>query len=278
MSRRVPERPRVLICPPRYYRVAYEINPWMHLRRQPEGLRAQRQWLELKTWLELMAEPVIIEPLVGAPDMVFTANAGFVHGRRVVVSRFRHPQRRVEELLFRAWFEDQGFEVLDWPPALYFEGSGDALLQPEAGRIWFGHGIRSAFAALPRLERSFDEEVVPLKLVSPTFYHLDTCLCPLPDGAVMYYPAAFAAESRLRLYRVVPPALRIEVGREDALALACNALVLGSKVVLNRASPGLHRRLAERGLEVIECDVSEFLRAGGAVKCLSLVLDTHTDD
>lgn len=271
------QRTRVLICPPRHYRVAYEINPWMHLRRQPEGLRAQRQWLELKTWLELLADPVIIEPLYGAPDMVFTANAGFVHRRRVVVSRFRHPQRRVEEPRFRDWFEAQGFEVLDWPQTLCFEGTGDALLQPDAGRIWFGHGIRSDVAALPRLQRCFDEEVIPLKLVMPSFYHLDTCLCPLPGGAVMYYPPALAAESRLRLYRLLPARLRIEVDREDAHAFACNALVLGSSVILNRASPALRRRLTAHGLDVIECDVSEFMRAGGAVKCLSLVLDTHRD-
>ena len=126
---------------------------------------------------------------------------------------------------------------------------------------------------VPYLRRLFAEEIVPLRLVSPSFYHLDTCLCPLPGGAVMYYPQAFDAESRLRLYRQLPPRRRIEVGAEDACAFACNALVLGTTVVLNRASTALREGLARLGLMVKAHDVGEFIRAGGAIRCLTLRID-----
>lgn len=269
----MPRRARVLICPPTHYRVDYEINPWMNLKRQPDPALALRQWDDLKRLLGRYADTVEVVPVPGAPDMVFTANAGFVHGRRVIVSRFRHAQRRVEEPYFRAWFERDGFAIVDWPQEICFEGNGDALQQPDGDTIWFGHGFRSDYAACARLRTLFPDEVVPLQLVSPTFYHLDTCLCPLPGGAVMYYPAAFDAGSRLELYRRLQPAQRIEVSAEDAHAFACNALVLGTTVITNHVSAALRGRLERFGLDVVQCGVDQFMRAGGAVKCLTLVLE-----
>lgn len=265
--------PRLLVCPPVHYRVAYEINPWMNLHRQPHPALARQQWQDLRSQLKTLADPVEIAPVCGAPDMVFTANAGFAREKRVVVSRFRHAERRIEESFFHQWFEQAGFEIVDWPPNLCFEGEGDALRQPGDERIWFGYGIRSDYAAAFRLQRAFAAEVIPLRLVSPRFYHLDTCFCPLPHGAVMYYPEALAAESRMQLYSRVPAHLRIPVDAKDAQLFACNALLLGSTLILNRASTTLCQRLACLGLNVKQCPVSEFIRAGGAVKCLTLRLD-----
>lgn len=253
--------------------MAYEINPWMNVRRQPQAAMAQRQWLALRAMLEHLADTVEIASLADAPDMVFTANAGFAHRQRVLLSRFRHVERRIEEAAFRRWFEAHGFETFDCPPSCHFEGEGDALRDPGGGRLWFGHGIRSDRAALPALRRVFDAEIVPLRLISAHFYHLDTCLCPLPGGAVMLYPPALSAASQLQIYKRVPAKRRIAVDARDARAFACNALVLGSKLILNRCSIGLRQRLADLGLKVIECPVDAFIRAGGAVKCLTLHLD-----
>ena len=33
--------------------------------------------------------------------------------------------------------------------------------------------------------------MLPLELVDPRFYHLDTCFCPLAPGVAIYYPGAF---------------------------------------------------------------------------------------
>ena len=32
---------------------------------------------------------------------------------------------------------------------------------------------------------------LPLELVDPRFYHLDTCFCPVAPGVAIYYPGAF---------------------------------------------------------------------------------------
>jgi N-dimethylarginine dimethylaminohydrolase len=114
---------------------------------------------------------------------------------------------------------------------------------------------------------------VALQLVDPRFYHLDTCLCPLSGGHLMYYPAAFDAASQAAIVARVPQDKRIAVSEEDALAFACNAVNLDDLVILNRASESLRGRLDEAGYRVQETPLHEFLKAGGSAKCLTLRLD-----
>jgi lysine-ketoglutarate reductase/saccharopine dehydrogenase-like protein (TIGR00300 family) len=48
---------------------------------------------------------------------------------------------------------------------------------------------------------------------------------------------------------------------------------VGRSVILNQASAGLRQQLQTRGYDVVETPLSEFLKAGGAAKCLTLRLD-----
>src|SRR5690606_24125496 len=107
----------------------------------------------------------------------------------------------------------------------------------------------------------------------PRFYHLDTCFCPLAGGHLMYYPAAFDAVSQAAIAARVPPSLRIAVSADDALAFACNAVNSGERVLMNHASEQLQERLRQCGF-VPQClPLSQFIKAGGAAKCLTLRLD-----
>jgi lysine-ketoglutarate reductase/saccharopine dehydrogenase-like protein (TIGR00300 family) len=72
--------------------------------------------------------------------------------------------------------------------------------------------------------------------------------------------------------RRIPADRRIEVAEADALQFACNSLRLGETIVTNSASPALTRQLSAWGFEVLVCPVDEFILAGGAVKCLTLLL------
>lgn len=270
MSRRA----RFLMCPPTHFEVAYVINPWM--RDHVAGVRAAAaaaQWQALHDVIAARADVVRIEPAAGLPDMPFTANAGLVCGDRFVPSRFRHPQRRGEEAHFERWFADAGFAVHALPDDLYFEGAGDALLDRGAARLWMGHGHRTDAGCAAVLQAMLGLEVVPLRLVDDRFYHLDTCFCPLQGGRLLYYPAAFDADSLARIEARVPEALRVAVDEDDALAFACNAVDLGDAVALNRAGPALKRALHGFGYATLEVPLDEFMKSGGSAKCLTLRLD-----
>ncbi len=263
-----------LMCPPEYFNVAYIINPWMHgnLKRIDNAV-ARQQWRALYDVLTDRATVRLVNPQPGSPDMVFTANAGLVKARRFVVSRFRYPERQYEEPYFADWFMDRGYEVSLMPRDCPFEGAGDALFDRGEALLWMAHGHRSIEGARKVLEERLDLDIALLKLVDSRFYHLDTCFCPLEGGCLLYYPPAFDEGSRAEVERRVPASRRIAVGEEDALAFACNAVGIDSTVVVNRATPALVRALAAKGFETVQTPLSEFMKAGGSAKCLTLRLD-----
>lgn len=262
---------RILMCTPQFYDVDYVINPWMegNIHRSSRE-NAQSQWDKLHQLLKDHAAVDLVEPQQGWPDMVFTANAGLVLGDTVVLSRFFHPERQGEEPHFQKWFEDQGYKVFTLPKSLPFEGAGDALLDRAGRWLWAGYGFRSELDSHPYLAKWLDIEVLSLRLVDRRFYHLDTCFCPLTDGYLLYYPPAFDAYSNRLIELRVPAEKLIPVSEVDAVNFACNAVNIDRVVVMNRASDGLKQTLSDRGFTVIETPLTEFLKAGGAAKCLTL--------
>ena len=262
-----------LMCAPRHFEVAYVINPWMegNIARGSNPVAAS-QWKDLLALLRRFAEVDCISAERGVPDLVFTANAGLVLDRQVLLSAFRHAERRPEEAYFAHWFSTHGYQLLSLPADVYFEGAGDALFDRRLPILWMGHGHRSDVAAADLIARLFDIEVVPLQLVNPHFYHLDTCLCPLDGGALLYYPAAFDQASQERIAALVPPEQRIAVEAGDAAAFACNAVNCGRNVIMNQASDALSRTLAAHGYLLHQTPLSEFMKAGGSAKCLTLKL------
>jgi lysine-ketoglutarate reductase/saccharopine dehydrogenase-like protein (TIGR00300 family) len=265
------ETVQILMCAPQHYDVDYAINPWMegNIHRSSREL-AQTQWQQLYEVLKTHATIELVEPQRGWPDMVFTANAGLVLGQTVVLSRFFHPERQGEEPYFHQWFESQGYKVHQLPKSLPFEGAGDALLDRAGRWLWAGYGFRSELDSHPYLAKWLDVEVLSLRLVDRRFYHLDTCFCPLTDGYLLYYPAAFDTYSNRLIELRVPAEKRIPITEADAVTFACNTVNIERLVVMNQASDKLQQSLRERGFTVIETPLTEFLKAGGAAKCLTL--------
>ncbi|MEO1148228.1 MAG: arginine deiminase-related protein, partial [Cyanobacteria bacterium J06638_22] len=262
---------RFLMCSPDHYDVDYVINPWMegNIHKSSRD-RAVDQWQGLYHIIKDRATVELIRPQHGVPDMVFTANAGLVLDKTVVLSRFFHRERQGEEPFFKEWFQQQGFLVHELPKDLPFEGAGDALFDREGRWLWAGYGFRSELDAHPYLAKWLDVEVLSLRLMDERFYHLDTCFCPLVDGYLMYYPPAFDAYSNRLIEMRVPAAKRIAVDERDAVNFACNAVNINRTVILNKASDSLRQRLEGLGFEVVETPLTEFLKAGGASKCLTL--------
>jgi N-dimethylarginine dimethylaminohydrolase len=60
---------------------------------------------------------------------------------------------------------------------------------------------------------------------------------------------------------------------DEALTFCANSVVVGRVVVMPATPPSVGRQLEAWGFEVTTCDVSEFLKAGGGCRCLTLALD-----
>jgi N-dimethylarginine dimethylaminohydrolase len=265
---------RFLMCAPTHFRVAYDINPWMTRNVGGATEQASRQWERLAALLLDVGGGSIelVEPQPGLPDIVFTANAALISDRLAVVSSFRYPERRLEERRYRERLHSLGYSTTALRGA-FFEGAGDALFDRRLALMYFGYGWRSDHAAAPQLERLCGTHVLALRLVDPRFYHLDTALCPLASGHVMAHLPAFAPKSQAMLRMTLGSEYLIEVGEDDALAFACNAVEAGDAIVLHSASNALNNRLRSAGYRVYETDLSDFHKAGGSSKCLALKLD-----
>ena len=256
---------KVLMCAPAHYAIRYEINPWMKLRNRIDPERAHAQWQSLYLSLTALGVRVLTVPQKkGCPDMIFTANAGVVSGRSFIPSHFRYAQRRGEESAFVRFFRRKGYRIEDVAGGFFFEGEGDLL--PYRDMLFGGFRFRSEISAHERVAIRLKKRLVALELRQSRFYHLDTCFLPLDERSVLYYPDAFDAYGRKAIRRFIENP--IPVGAQDAHQFACNGLRVGRTVVLNKATRALKKRLAAIGYEVHETPTSEFMKAGGSVKCL----------
>src|SRR3954452_5129130 len=264
------DSPRILMCPPDYYGIEYEINPWMDCKVGSDPVQSVRQWWALHDALVgLGARVERLEPVAGPPDLVFTANAGLVYRKRFISSRFRYGVRQGETPHFDRWAREHGFQVVTLPPGHHFEGAGDALFCGEA--LYAGYRFRSDARSHLWIGHYLGVEVLPLELIDPRFYHLDTCFCPIADDAAIYYPGAFDDYGRSVLRDRI--ADLIEVSADEAVSFSCNAVVVGRTVILNEGAPKLARALREKGYSVRPLRLTEFIKAGGSAKCLTLRLD-----
>lgn len=270
---RTASRKRVLMCRPDFFTVSYRINPWMHPEDPTSTATAVAQWEVLhRTYLDLGFDVELIDPIPGLPDMVYAANGGFVLDGIAYGASFTYAQRQPEGPAYMDWFRDHGFDVRE--PAEINEGEGDFLLAGDV--ILAGTGFRSDSRSHQEVERIFDREVVSLRLINPSFYHLDTAIAILSDGTgaepanIAYLPSAFDEDSLAELDRRFPEA--IVVSEQDAAVLGLNSFSDGRHIVIASRAEDFGRQLRERGYEPIGVDLSELLLGGGGVKCCTLEL------
>jgi len=258
-----------LMCRPTHYTIAYEINPWMNMSKQVHQPAAARQWQAL---YDLLTGPLgiqvrLLRPVKGLPDLVFTANAGLLGGRAFIRTNFRHPERQGEEVIFERYFRRRGYHIVTLPRPVNFEGEGDALWVGDT--LFLGFRFRTDAAVCGQLAKILDCRILLLELVNKSFYHLDTCFCPLDATSVLWYPGAFDRYGWKLVETHVPDP--VSVSSADALRFCCNAIVIDRTVILHRGvSKSLRKELEGRGFDLHELDLSEFLKAGGSAKCLVL--------
>jgi len=277
---------RFLMSDAGHYGVHYQINPWMQPDVWSTDPAARIAALKASEDLSaaLMAAGATVERIpgvAGLPDLVFPANAAIVLDGKVLLARFRHPERQGEEAVFRAAFHDlkaRGLvdDVVELPDGVLQEGAGDAIWDGNRGFFWVGHGQRSTDNSIAAIETVFGQAVVSLELASDRFYHLDTCFCPLQGGKLLYYPPAFTPAALTAIHAHVAPQDRIVASDEDAAAFCVNAVNIGQHLIMAQPPAGLRARLESKGFQVTAIDLAPFILSGGGAYCMTLRLDRRS--
>jgi N-dimethylarginine dimethylaminohydrolase len=159
--------------------------------------------------------------------------------------------------------------VRETPADFNFEGAGDALFCGDT--LYAGYRMRSDAAGHQAIGQLLGVRVLPVELIDARYYHLDTCFCPLAPETAIWYPPAFDHYGQRAIEEHVPRLIAVE--RAEAERFACNAVVIGCRVITNTGCDRLHTALAEAGYEPIATPLDEFTKAGGSAKCLTLRLD-----
>lgn len=281
----------VLLCPPDYYQIEYEINPWMHTENKVDYKRVREEYDQLVSIYKKLGLQVLeIAPQPGFPDMVYAANHGFVTDDIFIKANFRYPQRRKEAYFAEEFFkslktprgwqaerseamtppmvkETERYKIHKLPEDIFFEGQGDMFYRD--GKFFCGYGKRTMKEAIAYMEKILRQEIITFQTNDPYFYHLDMCFAPLGRGKAIINPASFTKDD----YRKIKKNFRkvIETDKMDNQMMCCNLVVVGDTIVLGKGiSKSLKRVLNKEGFEIVETPTSEFFKGGGSVKCLTL--------
>jgi N-dimethylarginine dimethylaminohydrolase len=255
-----------LLCSPDYFIINYSINPWM--RGPAINLKlAKIQWNSLRdTIINFGAKVETIDPIPGLPDMVFSANAGVVIKNNFIVSSMKHKERKGESKYFRKWFADKKYNIIDLVPGVTFEGCGDVLIYGKD--LIGGYGYRTDLKALEIIAAKSRLNLYSLNLKDPKFYHLDTCFCRVSDTQAIYYPDAFELGEVQKLKGVLD---LIPVSQRDAELFICNSMLVNGILLIPSSKSSIARILRNKyGIKTCMVNVSEFLKSGGSIQCLSL--------
>lgn len=259
------------MCPPEHFDVNYSINAWMDVSNRVDTSLASEQWLRLHQSISSLEETIFMDAIKDLPDLVFTANAGIVHKNIFIPSNFKFSERQNETKYFELFFLKNGYNILKLPISYNFEGAGDMLLFND---FYFGgHGFRTDLKSYDFLGKILGVKIIPLNLINPYFYHLDTAFCPLSADSAMFFPGAFSEESIETINSNIET--RIEVPENEAMKFACNAVVSENYVFMPSGCPETVSALHELGFTVHEFDMSEFQKSGGACKCLTFLMNDN---
>ncbi len=263
---------KFLLCPPNFYDIEYSINPWMD-KKNKVGQNKSKQWNALlETFKTLKIKTELIQPIKGLPDMVFV-DAGIKYKKYFIPSNFKYLERQGERKWFKKWFKNYGLKIIDIPKQYYFEGHGDSLWAGKK-KLFLGWGFRSSVEAHQKIRDFFFEKdnkikIFSIHIIDERFYHLDTCFCPLNDKEAIIYKDAISPES-LSLLKENMKLIYVE--EDEAKMFACNSVILGKNIIMPFGAKKIQAKLKRKGYKIYEVKMSEFIKAGGACKCLSFEL------
>lgn len=269
---------------PEFFEIRYSINPFMQDKtgelKKIDKVQARRQWDSLvEVYLRLGFEIEILKGKPNLPDMVFAANQSFPfwslsqNRAEVVLARMASPYRTAEVSYFAQWYEKKGYVIHEIEnKGLTFEGNGDVVTQFNRPIVWAANGPRTSDGVAECLAKITDYSVVSLALREPNFYHLDTCFSVLNDSTVALYPQAFDKKDLEKIRAGFEQVIEIGLGEcRDFFSGNCHSPD-GKNVISQKGTKRFKSEVEKRGFTVIELDTSEFIKAGGSVFCLKMMV------
>jgi N-dimethylarginine dimethylaminohydrolase len=185
-----------------------------------------------------------------------------------------HESRRKEVPFYTGFFKQNGYKVLETIPNKVYEGMGDLIPVPGKRLIFGGYGYRTDSATFDVISKSLQAPIIPIKLINPNFYHLDTCFIPVTDDIALVVEEAFDEKSLQFIKTVFSTVIPIPLG--EATNFALNAHVIHSAqnkryAILQNGNKETATILSDLCEQVFEVETAEFMKSGGSVFCMKMM-------
>lgn len=271
---------KILMCKPVYFEVNYSGNEYMKDNiGKVDNENALKQWSDLKSIYENLGfEVLLIPPVEGLVDMVFTANQSLPFtdengNKSVVLSKMKNEQRMEEVKYFKEFYHKLGYETYELPDEVkYFESMGDSVIDYERNILFGGYGFRTDENTYEQLANITNFKIVKLHLINPFLYHLDTCLSILNKETAVISENAFDEESLTKLKSHFNNIIYAD-NDENLKFFICNCHCPdGKNVIVQRGSIKFKEDIKKSGFNLIETETTEFIKSGGSVFCMKLMI------
>jgi N-dimethylarginine dimethylaminohydrolase len=258
---------KVVLCSPKFMTIREPINETQkrYLKENIDtDLAKQQHELLVDTLQKNGVEVMLLSPLEKFPEQVFTRDIGFTLGNQVFVADMAHDVRKGEERPFIDLLEKEAITYTNLIGDK-IEG-GDVII--DRNTIFVGVSNRtnkSAILHLQSLLPSFEVIAVPF---TDKYLHLDCVFNILSPNDALIFPGELDNEKEKLLasrYNL------IKVSKEEQATLGTNVLSIGENRVLSLPiNKQVNKELRDRGYHVIEVDITEIIKSGGAFRCCTL--------
>jgi N-dimethylarginine dimethylaminohydrolase len=260
-------------------------NPYLNPQNQPNQEEAKKQHKKVEHAFSHTITYSIKDPQYPLPDVIFIANGGVVLPRlpipTILLPNMKYEQRKEELPYLTKIYQDLGLAMIPFAGEMPFEGQAEIKWFDKGSKAICGYGHRSTKETFVVLQKQLNKiykkyhlippELIPIHLISTDYYHLDIAMLEFDDRKCIVHRRAISKESLLVLQSVLGKENVMVLDTDDKFCL--NGVVDGDRLITHQLTPALKRELETMtGKKVHMVNTSEFEKAGGSVRCLTLDL------
>lgn len=226
--------------------------------------------LLVQTYQNLGIEVFFLPPSETYPDSVFARDFGACLKDGYILGRFKHEYRKNERKAYEKKMQELNIPQLFKVHEGYFEGGDFFFLDDKT--IVIGLLERTNQIGYQEITEHFKNQYEVLFVESdPEFLHLDMCFNLIDEHLALIcknaFDISFLQELQKRNIEL------IEVSKEDIFRHGLNVQALGDKKVLAlKKNHDINLQIKQKGYEVIELDITEILKCGGGIHCMTFPL------
>lgn len=226
--------------------------------------------LLVQTYQNLGIEVFFLPPNETYPDSVFARDFGACLKDGYILGRFKHEYRKNERKAYEKKMQELNIPQLFKIHEGYFEGGDFFFLDDKT--IVIGLLERTNQIGYQEIKKHFKNQYEVLFVESdPEFLHLDMCFNLIDEHLALIckdaFDISFLQELQKRKIEL------IEVSKEDIFRHGLNVQALGDKKVLAlKKNHDINLQIKQKGYEVIELDITEILKCGGGIHCMTFPL------